>query len=241
MKHIRHHFATLPSTNTWAKKHSHMFDKRALTLITADEQTEGRGRFDRTWVSPANMNIYATFCFTVPPHYAIANIPQVLALTVANVLENKGFAIHLKWPNDILIKGKKVGGILCETTYSQNSVEIVLGIGLNINMPKEFLDNIDRPATSLKSESGKEYNIEDIIATLYNTFSEDLSTFLINGFAPFLRPFRSKMSQIIGEHITFDNDKNMWEGVFHCINDDGSITIELSSGELKAFYAGEIP
>lgn len=240
MEVIRHHFCSIDSTNTWGKQHAHEFPQDKITLVTADRQTAGRGRFKRRWESPAGQNIYATFCFFVEPHSdSVGNIPQLLALSAAAVLTALNFQPELKWPNDVLLSGKKVAGILTETTLIEKLC-VVIGIGLNINMPLESLRQIDRPATSLMAEGGKVYEIESILSELQKKFVQDLSLFFSKGFAPFLDDYRHHMPKNPNQLIRFHDNQKIWEGTSHEINREGSLCLRLANGEVKTFRAGEI-
>lgn len=188
MEVVSRHFSSIDSTNNWAKEHLGEFDKNKIMIITADGQTGGRGQFNRKWMSPPGKNIYTTFCFFMETGRAdVVNIPQVLAISVVKVLEGIGLDAKIKWPNDMLISGKKVGGILCETSTVDNKLGIVLGLGLNVNMEAEWLDKIDQPATSLSLEKGSLVDKEDLFQTLAEVFVFNLEIFLKDGFAPFQR------------------------------------------------------
>lgn len=235
------HFASIDSTNTWAKQNIHLFDTNGVTLVTADEQTAGRGRFTRKWESPAGQNIYATFCFFIEKHrHDIGNIPQILAISAAKTLEELGFSPKLKWPNDILLEGKKVAGILCETTPLSDQLGIILGIGININMPLELLQMIDRPATSLLVEGEKKLPIADVLEKLKHHFALDLECFYDDGFHPFLKEYKRRMNVSAGDPIRFHDNRVVWEGKFHDINEDGSLALKMAAGDTKTFVAGEI-
>lgn len=177
MTHIKRiHFETIGSTNTWGKQNADTFARDQVTLITADEQTSGRGRFKRKWESPPGQNIYATFCFfTKKPLATIGTISQVAAHSVAKTLQDHGLKPVLKHPNDVLLSGKKVSGILCETT-SLDMLCVLVGIGVNVNMPSELLEKIDQPATSLLAETGILHDIESLIKSLQKHFVASLST-----------------------------------------------------------------
>lgn len=241
MEVIRKHFDIIDSTNTWAKQNGAEFPKDKITLITANEQTAGRGRFRRRWESPPGLNVYATFCFFIEKHrHDIGNVPQILALSTAKTLEEIGFEPKLKWPNDVLLSGKKVGGILAETTPLSDQLCVVAGIGVNINMPKDLLDKIDRPATSLFVESGLKYDIETVLKILETKFCKDLDLFLADGFYPFLSEYKKRIGEKPGQPIKFNDNKTIWEGYFHSINNDGSLNLRLINGEIKTFLVGEI-
>lgn len=235
----RIHFDQIDSTNTWAKQHVAELQEGWLTLITANAQTAGRGRFKRVWHSPAGVNIYATFCFFIPMERSdIGHIPQVLAVAVAQILEELGFEPALKWPNDILLSGKKMGGILCETVIENSQRCVIVGVGLNVNMSQEDLDRIDRPATSLSVEGQQNYSVKSVLDMVTHQFSHALDLFLKRGFAPFFPAYQKRSSLKKGQTIRFDTNQEIINGIFHSINEDGSITLSIENS-LKNFYAGE--
>lgn len=237
-KHI--HFEQIDSTNTWAKMHFEQWASSGVTLITASSQTAGRGRFKRHWVSPPNLNIYATFCFWFDSQRTdIGHIPQLLALTTSQMLENQGFSPTIKWPNDVLLQGKKVGGILCETILEQGRRGIVCGIGLNVNMPLEILNQIDRPATSLLVERGHAFDVSSILNLLQQFFLDALKIFFCKGFTPFFPLFKERSALKKGQIVRFHNNQTLIETQFEHLHADGSIELRLSDRTLKIFYAGE--
>ena len=241
MEVIRLHFETIDSTNTWAKHQAHTFPHDKIMLVTAGEQTAGRGRFKRKWESPAGQNIYASFCFFLEKSRKdIGNIPQLMALSAAETLEELGFHPTLKWPNDVLLSEKKVGGILAETTPLSDYLCVIIGIGLNVNMPLDLLQKIDRPATSLFVETGKLFNIETVLESIQRHFVKNLALFIDEGFFVFLEEYKRLMILSSHKKIRFDDNKTIWEGTFHSISQDGSLNLQLDQGEVKNFLVGEI-
>lgn len=241
MEVVNLHFASIDSTNTWAKRNAHTFAQDKITLVTADEQTEGRGRFHKTWNSPPLHNIYASFCFLVDENCeCIGNIPQVLAISAAQMLEALGFYPKLKWPNDLLLSGKKVGGILCETASVSGKKCVVVGIGINVNMPIDILRKIDCPATSLFVESGRVFNISSVLFNLQKCFVHHLSKLLQEGFLPFLHMYKQRLVHVAGDPMRFHDHQFIWEGNFHSILSNGSLNLQLPSGLSKNFLSGEI-
>jgi BirA family transcriptional regulator, biotin operon repressor / biotin---[acetyl-CoA-carboxylase] ligase len=237
----RIHFETIDSTNTWAKQHASEFGRTDLTVITASEQSAGRGRFKRKWESPSSLNVYATFCFFIENYREdLKNIAQVLAISTCAVIQKMGFNPALKWPNDIMLSNKKIAGILCETTLLADQLCIALGIGLNVNMPLEMLQKIDKPATSLFAEDRIKRDLEEVIICLQNEFAKDLKRFIISGFQDFLQIYKSKLTHSLGDLIHFQDNHSRCLGIFKKVNDDGSLNLELESGEIKTFHAGEI-
>jgi BirA family biotin operon repressor/biotin-[acetyl-CoA-carboxylase] ligase len=241
MEIVHHHFSTLDSTNNCAKRNAHLFDPTKITLITADEQTAGRGRAKRRWVSPRNQNIYATFSFFCPKDQKdILNASQIIAISTCYTLETLNFEPQLKWPNDILLEGKKLGGILCETTIVNEKLCMICGIGLNINMALDLLKEIDIPAISLMVQRGTIFDIQIILTALKRRFAEDLQVFLSKGFSPYLPKFKDLTTHMVNTQISFHDNQHIWEGVLDSINDDASINLRLPSQEIKRFVAGEI-
>jgi BirA family biotin operon repressor/biotin-[acetyl-CoA-carboxylase] ligase len=236
---LRKHFKIIDSTNSWAKRNKSILSRDQITLITAEEQTAGRGRLNRKWNSPPSQNIYATFALFLPEVLpARASLPQILALCVCDVLEGLELLPRLKWPNDILIGGKKVGGILTEAISDGNRLCLLLGLGLNVNMPLEGLQQIDQPATSLKVELGRNemINLEAVLSLIQEQFSEKLNLFLEKGFAPFFQEFEAHLSLERGKVISFQHGNTRIEGKFHSFNQDGSLSLILPSGAIQFFF-----
>lgn len=241
---VLYHFDSIDSTNTWAKQQAGLPDgglllKDKITLITADTQTGGRGRFNRQWVSPPNQNLYATFCFFVEQYPQwLGNVPQVMAISLGNVLELLGFQPRFKWPNDILLSNKKVAGVLCETLLVKDRLCIIVGVGLNINMPLELIQEINRPATSLLIEAGRSFCIKTLIQMMQEAFVKDLSKLMEQGFPPFLEIFRAQL--VTDEKIRFNHQGVIHEGIFQAIDDDGALLLKTPSGSIERFISGEI-
>lgn len=238
-KHL--HFQQIDSTNTWAKRHTDQWAPQGVTLITASEQTAGRGRFKRRWESPPNVNIYATFCFWFESNRPeeIGYIPQLLALAAAQTLETLGFFPQIKWPNDVLLNEKKIAGILCETLVEDQKRGIVCGIGLNVNMSSEELKRIDRPATSLLEEGSKPFDVIIVLNRLQQFFFSFLTDFIQQGFAPFFPLLQARSALKKGQKVQFCDHQKHFEAYFDSWNHDGSIQLRLNDGTLKIFHAGE--
>lgn len=238
MKEI--HLDSIDSTNTYAKEHADEFAKDTITCITADEQTKGRGRFKRNWISPKGVNIYATFYFTLPkrtPH--LVSLSQVMAMSLALILKNKGLKPEIKWPNDIRLSSKKLAGILSETQFHQETVECFLGIGINVNLDQSVLEQIDQPATSLKAETGKEWDKDQLLKELQAQFANDLLRFKQDGFTPFHDEFEDLLAMKGKEVRCFDGEK-IWVGICHSITEDGQLNLKMNDGTMHTVLSGDI-
>lgn len=233
-------FDSLDSTNSWALRHAGELPRDRMSLIIADSQTAGRGRFKRLWQSPPGQNIYATFCWFEPQYTAqMANLSQLLAVTVAEMLDAFGFQLQLKWPNDLLLSYKKVGGILCETTKVSEGIIVILGLGLNVNMPRELLQQVNQPATSLQVEHDKSWDRTALINKLQQDFFANWTRFQHEGFAPFLQEYRKRILGI-GQRIEVQDSQGVSAGIFESIADDGGLILRLDSGQTRRIYAGEV-
>jgi len=149
------YFDRIDSTNGWVRMHAHHLSKEHFTCVIAREQTAGKGRFKRVWISPRGENIYASLFFTLKattPY--ISYMGQLMAYSCIESLRSALFPAYLKWPNDIFIEGKKVGGVLTESFFIENEIGILIGLGLNVDLQEEVLTKINQPATSLSRELG---------------------------------------------------------------------------------------
>lgn len=172
----RFHLAMVDSTNDWAKRNLNTMKIDQLTLITADAQSAGRGSFSKKWYSPEHQNIYATFIL-FQPHQEVdrANFVQLLAKVCQTLLQNKGLKAEIKWPNDLLIDKKKLAGILIETMPYGDLLAIIMGIGINVNMPKEEINKLDQKATSLLLETNTFWDKDILINELFIQLQKELN------------------------------------------------------------------
>lgn len=232
------HFATIDSTNNWTKKNISLLNQNHISVITANQQTKGYGRFKRSWISPPG-NIYATLFFTLPLDYPyLINLGQILALACNHTLESQGFYTQLKWPNDLLLENKKIAGTLVEVIHSEK-LGIVLGLGLNVNMPEEILKELDQNATSLMHFSRKAWVLGSILNPILYTFYNYLRLLSSSGFTHF-QPIYQKLLAFQGQKICCQRGNQKIQGICHSINPNGTLNLQLSSGLMISLNAAEI-
>lgn len=162
---------TVDSTNNYAK--AHLVDLIDQTVIVAKNQTNGRGQFERKWVDLGSENIYMTIVLKPSEEFLqhYVNLTKYLADCLCELIQEIGVNPRIKLPNDVLINGKKVAGILAETiTQGNKSKGIALGIGINLNASVENLSKIDLPATALNIELGKDINKHEFLHALLGKF-----------------------------------------------------------------------
>ena len=203
----------------------------------AEIQTEGRGRFDRKWISYKPENIYISFVLKpavkIGEDSSLNNISQYLSIKLCETLEIYGVNPVIKWPNDVLTNNKKIAGILAQTSIRGNDFQgLVLGIGVNLNFDKTDMEKIDRPATSLNLVLGKKIDRDEFLKSLLERFFENYDEFLNTGF-DFIKNDYIKKAYFLGNTVTVNTYKSQIKGIAQKIADDGSLIIipEYSSTE----------
>jgi BirA family biotin operon repressor/biotin-[acetyl-CoA-carboxylase] ligase len=206
------------------------------TAVLAEEQTAGRGRLGRVWVAPPGVNIYVTLVMR-PPARKLRSLSIVSPLAVADALESSvGLASTLKWPNDVLVHGRKIAGILIELTGGDSRSALV-GIGLNVNLDVEAVPDIAGIATSVRRETGREASREDLFAALLNAFEARYEQAL-SGDAAF-DDWRSRL-ETLGKRVSATLPDRVEEGLAEDVDADGSLLIRRRDGSLVAVDAGDV-
>ncbi len=236
---------TTESTNNVAKKYCN--DSRKIpALVLSEHQSSGRGRVDNRWVSPLGQNVYYSLSFEVEkPLNDVANFALLVAIAVARTLKELCLEeVAIKWPNDVMISGKKLAGILVEAVsdYSSISTKLVVGIGLNFRMHPSNAELIDREFTDIVSHTGVSHIDKNyVVAVLTSHLFRVIDDFTDNGFLGFYSEYSSydltKNKEIILSHKL--NGREIARGISNGVSDNGGIKI-VSNGEEKIYYAGEI-
>ncbi|NFA41433.1 biotin--[acetyl-CoA-carboxylase] ligase, partial [Clostridium botulinum] len=240
-KTIQYYFE-LPSTNKTAKQLADNNNANNGTLIIAEKQTLGKGRFDRKWTSPSS-GIWMSLILkpNIPPSEA-SKITQIAAASVYKALLNFGINVSIKWPNDIFINGKKLCGILTEMKCDIDRIHyLVLGIGLNVNLnAEEITDELKDIATSLKLEFNKTFSKSLILSEILNNFEPLYEKFILeNNICEVLNICRQN-SNLLNQKaklITYHKEE-----IVTCIgiNDNGELIVKDADGYEKAVTSGEI-
>lgn len=236
------HKEQTPSTQTIAHQLAHEEAEHG-TIIIADEQTSGKGRMGRQWHSSKHKGIWMSMILrpTILPYLA----PQLTLLTATvladAIYSHTNIKPQIKWPNDILINGKKVAGILTEMQAEQDQIKyVVIGIGLNINQTLHDLsDEIKSSATSLQIETNKQWNMIEIVQEVLTTFEKTYMTYIDNGF-PNVKNKWESYGYKIGESIWIKTAKDRWEALFLGIAEDGALLTKNNDGEIEKIYSAEI-
>ncbi len=191
------------STNSYALEFLPSFDDK--TVVYTSHQTLGRGRYDRKWICDDSENLYMSIVLKPEKNqnYPFPNLTQYLSVSVCKVLE-KEFDIHpnIKWPNDILVNGAKISGILAETGMLNNQISgVVLGLGLNVNLKQDTLSTIDQNATSISVLKNQNYDSEKIARTICDEFFAHYEEFVNGGFE-YIKDEYIQRCAFLGKNIT---------------------------------------
>jgi BirA family biotin operon repressor/biotin-[acetyl-CoA-carboxylase] ligase len=227
------------STNSVLINKSNKFDKDG-TVVLSEKQTEGRGRKDRVWYSNKEMNL--TFSILLKDRdfsgRKINLINFATSLAVAMAIENlHQLKIELKWPNDVLINGKKTAGILIESSSAGKKIEkVVTGIGINVNQTS-FQGNYNIPPTSIKEESGNNVEREILLAEVLNIFEEILQ-WIDEKPDEILKDWKARC-RMIGEKISVTEGEQVRYGIFDDIDNEGFLILK-SGRKLERIYFGDV-
>ncbi|MBI2912784.1 MAG: biotin--[acetyl-CoA-carboxylase] ligase [Chloroflexi bacterium] len=208
------------------------------TAVLAEEQTAGRGRLGRSWASPAGTNLYLTIVLR-PTVERLRSLSIVAPLAVAEAVEETtGLSPGIKWPNDVLIRGRKLAGILIENELAGRSVRYSLvGIGLNVNLDVARVPEIAGIATSLRRELGREVSRGDVLAALLNRF-EALYLQAPEGPAV-LDAWRSRL-ETLGRQVRATFGRQVEEGLAEDVDAEGSLILRRPDGSRVSIAAGEV-
>lgn len=235
-------FESVTSTQKVAKEYA-MNGAKHGTLIVADEQTEGRGRMVRKWYSPKGTGIWASFILR--PDIQIQHAPQLTLLSAVAVVQAIKKVTHItpeiKWPNDILISGRKVCGILTELQAEEDRIQsVILGIGINVNQDEnDFSAEIIKKATSLKIELGKTVNRSSLIQSLCYYIEQLLHLYISEGFTP-IKSLWETYAVSIGKRISARTVKGTFDGVALGINNEGVLLLKQDNGDIVEIISADI-
>jgi BirA family biotin operon repressor/biotin-[acetyl-CoA-carboxylase] ligase len=227
------HFETTTSTNTVARQLAEDGAEEG-TVVMTETQTHGKGRLGRQWVTqPGGAWLSVVLKPAIDPAHA-ASITLLAAVSVTKALREWGVEAVIKWPNDVLINGKKICGILTEMSAETDAVNfIVLGIGVNVNndVPLET-------ATTLKAELGQKVDRVKFVQGLLESLEEDYLTFKEQGFTPILWSWR-RYSDTLGRPVEVTYQGEIIKGVAQDIADDGALIVKTKDGPIRKIVSGD--
>lgn len=236
------HFSTISSTTEPAREEAQK-DCAEGTLVVAEEQTGGRGRLGRTWYSPRYKGIFLSL--VLRPQVNPTEVSQVTMLTSVALAQavNKetGAAAGIKWPNDLLVRGKKICGILADLNAEMDRVNyLILSAGINANNePEDFPGELKDTATSLKIETGRHVDRAGLVRACLESFEHWYTLWLDQGFEPVLSAWKD-LSVSLNCPVRIHTLNKSWEGWAEDIDEDGALLLRLPNGDIQKLVSGEV-
>ena len=211
-------------------------------VILAEEQSAGRGRAGRSWHSERGTGIYVTLLLR--PKISPVEAPLLTMMAglsaQAAIQARIGLQVDLKWPNDLMLNGRKLGGILTEMYADTSLVRfVIVGIGINVNQEK-FPGELAPVATSLRNETGKNESRLELLAHLLRTFESDYNRFLREGASSVTKRFAKASSYAVGKRVRVANGTESFTGVTAGIASEGLLQVEREDGRVVAVIAGDV-
>lgn len=235
------YFQTIESTNNKAKELANKSDNG--TVIISEEQTLGRGRLGRIWTSPKYKGIWMSIILKpdVDPQ-GVTMVTQIGAAAVVKTLSSMGIQTYIKWPNDIVLNGKKICGILTEMSGELNKVNyVVMGIGINVNIDKEeFPEELKSVATSLRSEIGNTVCRKELVTNLLNNFEVLYDEFIHkNSIESSIKICRNN-SILIGKEVKIIKRNEEYFGKAINLSNTGELIVQYPDGSIEEIVSGEV-
>jgi BirA family biotin operon repressor/biotin-[acetyl-CoA-carboxylase] ligase len=211
------------------------------SVCIADQQTRGRGRQGRTWYSPAGANIYCSMLWYFPHQQSdLSALSLAVAVMVVRCLTQSGVAhgLQLKWPNDVLFDGKKLAGILLERLPVQgDQVGIVIGVGLNVKLPRETVESTQWMDVARASSLPVRRN--HLAGLLIGELLRGMDEYQQRGFQAFVDEWYG-LDAMRGKEITVHMVSDKVSGLMEGINDKGELLLKTADGTWRVFHGGEV-
>lgn len=236
------YFESIDSTNTKAKELA-LKNVCEGTVVISEEQTMGRGRLGRTWISPKYKGIFMSIILR--PEVDPLDVPKITQIGAAAVLlafRALKIDVNIKWPNDIILNNKKLCGILTEMSGELNKINyVVIGIGINANIPiEEFPEDIRDKATSVLRETNKNVVRKDLASSILNNFEEMYQDFVNSGDISRVIDICRKNSILIGKDVRIINPRCEKLGKVLDLDDSGELIVQMEGGNIEKVVSGEV-
>ncbi len=240
--HPYHYFAQVESTNSLLATMA-ANGAPAGTVVVAEEQSAGRGRMARHWHSPRGSGLYLSLLLRPEIELSrVTSLPLVVGLALAEVLTPLAPETppQVKWPNDVWLAGRKVGGILCELRMEPDApYYVVVGIGLNVNLaPAEIPADLRQRATSVAIAAGRTVSRPALLMALLDQLEREYDLWHSDGFAPFLERFAS-VDALYGRQIVISRGVAEASGTAVGVDCEGALLLRLADGSSETIYSGE--
>ena len=236
-----YYFESIDSTNDKAKIIA--VDEEEGTVVIAEEQTGGKGRLGRKWISPKGKGIWMSIILkpSVEP-FKVGSITLLGAAAIFKGLENMGISSKIKWPNDIIIDDKKISGILTEMSAELNRINhLIMGIGINVNLDQvDIPEDLKDKATSLKINGDRKIDRKVLLAHILNEFEKLYIPFRENGDTSIAIDICKKNSATVGNEVKIIRGKEEKLGRAIDIDEKGQLIVEFKDGKIENIFSGEV-
>jgi BirA family biotin operon repressor/biotin-[acetyl-CoA-carboxylase] ligase len=234
-------FDSLPSTNLEAAKRAIEGAPEGLCIV-ASEQTAGRGRLERRWISPKNAGLYFSIILRPRMDQTVWPLLTLMAAVAMHdaLLDSCGLVTDIKWPNDILVNDRKVCGILAETVETPMGRAVVLGIGVNLTS-KAFPSELDRVATSIEAATGETPHLEVVLDALSRALVWQYQVLKQpTGPEEIVTRWSAHSSYGEGKQVQVTDSNETFAGVTRGLERDGALRVETEAGEVRIVRAGDV-
>ncbi len=214
------------------------------TVVIADAQTAGKGRIGKTWCSPPGFNLYLSILLKPNLPVTDAHFYTLIgSLAIADACESYNVKAQVKWPNDVLVNDKKIGGILAELQASGTRVEsLIVGVGINVNIDRNAMNHlygkVADGATSFCEALGHTIDRNALAARVLEAVERHHCQFLTHGKLQLLSEWRSR--SFLGRRVTIDEAGYHLEGVATNLDEDGFLVVTLDDGSIAHVREGEV-
>ncbi|HNX26846.1 MAG TPA: biotin--[acetyl-CoA-carboxylase] ligase [Phycisphaerae bacterium] len=211
-------------------------------VICAAGQIDGRGRFDRKWISPAGdcLTFSALLRIDVPAEYLLS-LPMVVSVAVTRMLKKLNIDAKLKWPNDVLVNNRKICGILCENVSMKNCTvpAAIIGVGLNVNLSADAAAEISQPATSMLIETSQKYSIDGVLNILLEALDAAVSAWAGEGFVAARQTWLANTDDI-GRDVEIHSTGEIFRGTIIGLGRFGQLLVKDAEGVSREILEGDV-
>lgn len=232
---------SLASTNTLARELAANGAPEG-TIVLTEEQTSGRGRMGRRWLSPGYVNLLVSILLR--PHLRqdqIFILTMILALAaIESIKEISGLRAMIKWPNDLYVDRKKLAGILTEFSQRENKIEyVILGIGINVNWNPDEQKELINPATSILKETGIMISRNVLLSRILKTLEKHYQQVLSGRIDDYYRRW-NELSVVLGKEVEIESGKERFRGKAIRITKKGALVIKDNLGNEQDIFSGDV-
>lgn len=208
-------------------------------LLVADNQTAGRGRLGRAWVSAQRSGLLFSLAWRFGPDTGLSGLSLAIGVALAQILDTLGVKVQLKWPNDLLKEGNKLAGILIESAHTQDRhIGVVIGVGLNLIIPPSLEMQLKHPIADARWLA--QMDRHQLLVTLVHAIINALILFESAGLTPFVEAWNQYHAYAHQQVGVYHNGVLIKEGVALGINHLGHLSIQNHNGHIDAILAGEV-